>query len=108
MEIEKRNAYICPQCRYLTLTVHIHEGVTPFMLKCRNPLRKKCNGMAVSFSYQMPGALALPTMKPTHEWYKPDPDQKLETWEREHIAQGGVLLRERTDAETLKFQMKKP
>jgi hypothetical protein len=105
---EKRNAYVCEDCRYITLTVHIHEGVTPFLLGCRNPTG--CKGMAISFSYQMPGILALnsPSGKlyPTHEWYKPEPGQDLTKGEQDHVNNGGVLLRERTDAPPLMSKIK--
>ncbi len=107
MIVEKRNAYICPKCRYLTLTVHIHKGVTPFMLLCKNPfVVGGCNGMAISFGYQMPGALSMPNIQPLFEWYKPEPEQKLQKWEKTHVNNGGVLLRERTDAEPEKTELK--
>jgi len=102
MKFEYRNAYVCEKCRYITLTVHVDKGVTPMFLGCRNP--KGCDGTATSFVYQLPGALAMSIngkLLPTHEWYKPGPDEKLTAGERDHVEQGGVLLRERTDAPAL-------
>ncbi len=100
MKFEHRNAYICENCRYVTLTVHIHEGTTPMMLGCRNPV--KCEGMAISFYYQLPGVLAMNgpggKIAPTHEWYTPESLEGLSPGEAEHVSSGGVLLRERTDA----------
>ena len=102
MKFEYRNAYVCQKCRYVTLTVHIDEGVTPMFLNCRKPGGiDACDGTAVSFMYNLPGSLALSPddkLNPTHEWYKPGPDQKLSDFEKDHVDNGGVLLRDRTDA----------
>ena len=94
MKIEYRNAYVCSKCRYVTLTVHVHEGVTPMLIACKNPTR--CDGIATSFMYQLPACLAIgvtnDSLEPTHEWYKPDTRQ---------LKKGGVLLRPRTDAKPI-------
>lgn len=93
-QLELRNAYICEKCMKVTLTVHVHKGVTPFMIECKTD---GCEGMATSFMYQLPGSLAM-MIKPTHEWYKPISSEGLSEGEIEHVEAGGVLLRERTDA----------
>ena len=104
---EKRNAYVCKKCRYITLTVHIHEGVTPMFFGCENPTG--CDGSAISFMYQLPWPLAISfssDLLPTHEWYKPGSEQKLTPGEKDHVNNGGVLLRERTDAKPLMRKIK--
>jgi len=34
MEIKKRNAYFCKECRKVTITVDVGEGVTPAFIQC--------------------------------------------------------------------------
>lgn len=103
MIIEKRNAYICPKCKRVTLTVHIHEGTTPAYLKCKYP---GCDGTAVSFFYRVPPVLVFdPEFKPSHEWYRPGriETNMLSRKSRDQVEKGTLLLRERTDAEPLKI-----
>ncbi len=62
------------------------------MLDCR--ATPGCGGMATSSMYPRgPRPAHIPA--PTWEWYRPNlaafPD--LKPWERDHVAQGGALLR---------------
>lgn len=110
--LERRNAYVCKDCRHITLTVDIHEGTTPFMIDC-----EKCKGMAQSFMYQLPGVLATSQasgLTPTQEWYNPiygtPPEEIAITLdalgysieECTHIEAGGLLLRPRSDAKPIR------
>jgi len=107
LHIEKRNAYICQKCRHLTLTVHIDEGMTPAFIACEKPL---CDGMAVSFFYRIPPPLQFTgpqgSLAPSKEWYRPSKIEMnmLAPRSREHIENGGLLLRDRTQAEALKIK----
>jgi len=108
--MEKRNAYVCPKCNHLTLTVHIHEGTIPMFLLCPNG---SCDGMALSFAYRLPPCLMISDIKfgavidPSHEWYTPSKIEfnMLSNSEKNHIRKGGLLFRERTDAEPFKYPL---
>jgi len=105
LTIEKRNAYICPECMKVLLTVHIHEGITPAFVQCKE---KGCKGMAISFMYRLPPALIMDQkMKPSHEWYMPGPVElgMMPQGSKDHAKNGGLFLRERTDAETFKLHI---
>ena len=99
-EIEKRNAYICKECRTVTLIVHIVEGVTPMFIGCT---KTGCSGMAISFMYRIPPPLLVSLsgdLLPSHEWYKPSDTEAstLSEGEQDHVKKGGLIMRERTDA----------
>jgi hypothetical protein len=82
-----RNAYQCEKCGHETVTVNQDEGVTPFMIRCR---RFGCEGLARSLCYNTPQQRV-----PTHAWYRPDEKRtkRLDEATREHVTQGGLLLR---------------
>ncbi len=74
-EPNRKNAYHCGNCGHWTVTIDIHEGVTPFMIGCPN-----CKtGIARSSFYDLETAkrAGLKDSKPTHEWYKPLPGTRL-------------------------------
>lgn len=85
----KINVYTC-QLGHQTVTVDLEEGVTPFMIRCKQKhgLKYDCTEMAQSCMYACPQILT-----PEYEWYKPTDLKKLNKGEREHVAQGGLLLR---------------
>jgi hypothetical protein len=75
MKLERRNAYFCPGCRKVTITVDIHEGVTPMFIQCPH-----CNKQASSFMYQVPPSMRFDfssgqgvILPADYEWYKPSP-----------------------------------
>lgn len=89
----KINGYLCNQCRAILITTHVHPGVTPVGLECRKT--KGCPGIAYSLNYpsdEIPESLG----PPTHEWYRPELEEYelLGTFQKEHVMQGGLLLRE--------------
>jgi hypothetical protein len=105
MKIELRNAYICQECYKVTLTVHVNDGVTPMFINCPS-----CKNICTSFGYRLPPPLMASfngKLLPTHEWYKPESMQGLTEGEKQHIEQGGVLLRERTKATPVYFDPQK-
>lgn len=102
------NVYVC-EYNCLTVTVDVDEGVTPFMIKCRRRSTKErplnpaltgadgeCKGTARS-SFYPKGPKPRHIGDPTHEWYKPDSLHGLSAAEIQHVRQGGLLLRPRTD-----------
>lgn len=101
MKLERRNAYLCPDCMKLHITVDVADGVTPMFIKCEG-----CGKTASSFGYQLPGILhGAPTpsgksLSPEFEWYKPGDTEylKLSVAEKEHVDKGGLLMRKRTTA----------
>lgn len=100
MKLDRRNAYFCKSCRRVTITVDIDEGVTPMFNPCVH-----CGEMANSFMYQVPGCMRFDFSKGISElpadleWYKPDKDEmkKLDKGELEHVKNGGLLCRKRTN-----------
>ena len=97
MKIERRNAYFCKACKQVTITVDIDNGTTPMFILCPN-----CNHSAVSFMYQLPGALHL-GVEADYEWYKPSERETLNLSKNEadHVFNGGLLMRKRTGATPL-------
>jgi hypothetical protein len=88
--VGRENPYVCQSCGKLTTTVHVDDGVTPFMLNCR--ATPGCKGMSYS-SFYPKGPRPAHVPPPAWEWYRPADDQPLKDWEADHVAQGGVLLR---------------
>lgn len=90
----KKNIYTCASCGEHVVTVDIHEGVTPFMIQCRSDKSPGCKGLMQSSMYRVFDQ----SMKPDFEWYKPSAVEHVELASRDHVSQGGLLLRSaRTD-----------
>jgi len=106
IKLDRRNAYFCPECRKVTITVDVDPGVTPMFIKCPHFEIS----FASSFMYQVLGCMAI-KYSPNHgcmvpfpadyEWYKPDKKQKLSADEKDHVDQGGLLMRKRTNKEPI-------
>ena len=103
----KENVYICQKCGRHTVTVDVDEGVTPFMIRCREKdgPRRPCRGMAVSCSYPR-GPKPAHIGPPRWEWYKPTDADLVKHYEgnalermREHVENGGLDIRRRTKAQ---------
>jgi hypothetical protein len=93
--VGRENAYLCSTCRGYTTTIDLDDGVTPMFVRCR--AKAGCNGRAASMMY--PKGLRpdfIPA--PAWEWYRPveGTDPPLTRAERDHVEQGGLLLRART------------
>lgn len=98
--IHRFNEYTCEKCGFIVRTVDRAKGITPFMILCKAP--EGCDGMATSAFYRVPIISRLPV---TWEWYRPML-KELGTFDpgtREHVEQGGLLLRRITleESETL-------
>lgn len=94
------NVYTCSTCGGYTVTVDIHEGVTPMLLACRASGRLgDCDGRAVSAGYPTgPRPAHIP--EPAWEWYRPTPKaaRRMSDDMRHHVEMGGLALRERRSA----------
>lgn len=90
-EYPKPNVYTCAN-RHRTVTVDLVEGTTPMIIDCQTP---GCGRDALSGWYDVPPELAV---EATHEWYRPTFFQRmrLPAGVRDHVRQGGLLLRPRT------------
>ena len=91
------NVWTCPKCGGHTVCIDIHEGVTPFMLRCRASGREgDCDGMATSAFYPK-GAPPSHITEPAWEWFKPTGSEyrKLSRAMREHVDKGGLDIRKR-------------
>lgn len=88
----KKNVYTCPK-GHKTVTVDVDEGVTPFMLRCRqkdDDGKHNCTEMARSSMYQVDQEL-----KAEYEWYMPLSLKGLNSSEIQHVRQGGLLIRKK-------------
>ena len=83
----KLNVYVCEVCRGKTITRDLEAGVTPFLIQCR--AKPGCKGHAQSLMYRCDQDL-----KETHQWRLPKPSDILSEGELNHVANGGLLLRE--------------
>jgi hypothetical protein len=95
-EPNRVNVYTCQKCGGKTITIDVHKGVTPFMLKCRASGRESdCDGTSYSAMYRVPKELGL---IPMWEWFTPVGSEynKLSDAMKEHIDKGGLDLRRRT------------
>lgn len=84
------NMYTCQECGSHIITRDLHEGITPFIIRCA--ATHACTGRMESAMYRVfdPNG----RLKPTHEWYRPviiDPFWSPSV--RAHIDKGGLLLR---------------
>lgn len=89
----KLNIYTCKDCGDHIVTKDLHEGATPFVIRCG-----KCGTGYMYSSFYRVWDLR---MSPTHVWYKPDADelQQLAPGVKEHAEKGGLLLRKANDDE---------
>lgn len=84
----KVNTYTCDSCDYVTVTVDVDDGVTPFMIGC--PAVRCAGGSAKSGMYQVDQNLV-----PTHEWFKPTDLSGYSANHRQHVEMGGLVMRPR-------------
>ena len=113
IKLERRNAYFCKECRKVTITVDVDEGVTSAFIEC--PYCKK--SYAQTFMYQIPGCMyfgefkdgRMTTLPADFEWYKPTKDEilHLSKGEKEHVSKGGLLMRPRTIAPAIMREIKR-
>ena len=98
--VGRENVYTCPKCGGYTVTVDVDDGVTPFLLNCRASGEEgKCDGKATSAFYpKSPRPPRIPP--PAWEWYAPSAEEtaKLSPGMRDHVEQGGLLIRKKCDA----------
>lgn len=87
MNKPRLNKYTCRKCRGSITTIDRDKGVTPFMLECR--ATPECGGNMYSHGYRG----IAEKEKPTHEWYMPSDLSGLDEWTREHVENGGLLIR---------------
>ena len=80
-EPDHRNAYVCPNCSAVFVTIDRHKGVTPHGIGCvwlHGLLGKKtdCPGRAISCMYEIEQAEEAAGKKliPALEWYAPNPE----------------------------------
>lgn len=87
----KINTYTCPH-GHVTVTKDIDDGVTPFMLRCRQKAdngKHNCTEFAQSSFYR-----ADQSLTPEYEWYKPTSLKGLSPAMKEHVKMGGLDIRE--------------
>ncbi len=84
----RTNCYLCrkPECRHITKTLCIHEGVTPMLFHC-----EKCGEIAESSGFRD----LVPNQKATIAWYRPTlrdvlKIRKTHPFIVEHILKGGL------------------
>lgn len=102
-KIPRINVYMCSK-KHRLVTVDVAKGVTPFTVPCRvDGCEEFTRSGFYGRLYGVGFLQGLGSCQPTHEWYSPAPDERedLSDWERDHVDRGGLLLRERTDAEPI-------
>ena len=79
---EHINVYRCEECNGYTVTIDVHEGVTPFLLDCRANGKSRvdrdpeaCNGMARSSMYRPVFFFGPGPWIPAWEWYAPTEEE---------------------------------
>ena len=91
--VGKENTYTCDTCGQFMVTVHVDDGVTPMLLRCRV---SGCKGMGHSAWYRgRPEGAG----EPRWEWFKPTERaiKRMTPEMQDHIRSGGLDLRERHD-----------
>lgn len=83
----KKNIYTCDKCKGHIVTVDVERGVTPFMVGCKATL--DCKGMMKSSMYRVFDQ----DMRADYEWYRPSAAEVLKSHVKQHVDQGGLLLR---------------
>ena len=88
VDANRVNCYVCTNCKHITKTIDVDDGVTPFMHTC-----EKCGKLATSTMYKD----IIPWEKPTQEWYRPSLKETLKWRKNEgmlnHILNGGLDVR---------------
>jgi hypothetical protein len=87
----KKNVYMC-DCGHAFVSIDRDTGVTPFMVKCRQP---DCGMLAKSWFYRVPEPL-IASVSPVIEWYSPDEAERrtLSPAAMDHVEKGGLLQRD--------------
>lgn len=81
----KKNIYTCSR-GHVTPTIDRDEGTTPYEMPCT---ADGCDAKAVSRMYHN----VHPDLVPTHEWIKPESTEGFDKYRKEHVENGGLLLR---------------
>lgn len=83
------NVWVCEECGKEHVCRDVDEGVTPFMLGCKEP---GCNGQAYSRFYNVHPAYAL---RVEYEWFRPTKEQRRgESRDlKDYHDSGGLALR---------------
>ncbi len=86
----KINVYHCQLCGGDTVTIHVDEGVTPFMIGCR-ARSPRCQGTAQSGFYHD----SFQELTPKYEWFKPTKEatKTMSKSMQDHINSGGLEIR---------------
>lgn len=91
------NGWRCDNCARTMYAIHVHDGVTPMFLGCRQTVA--CHGMGVSLMYPPPPVPPPVLGEIKWEWYRPDDAERnrLDPQSSDHVEKGGLLLRDLTD-----------
>ncbi len=85
--LDRFNVYVCRSCRGHIVTRDVDKGVTPFTTSCK--VTDGCPGLMQSSMYRV--AQFGPE---THQWFRPANAAGLTQNTLDHVARGGLLLRE--------------
>lgn len=83
-----KNKYVCQSCGKSIITLNVNDGTTPFAIACR--ASPACVGLMYSQFYGVDQRLPA-----QFEWFKPDTLEGYSREMKEHIENGGLVLRER-------------
>lgn len=84
----RKNVYNCKECHNSIVTIDLHKGDTPSVLKCK--ATESCRGWMQSMFY-----LVDQDLEAEFEWYKPKGEEykKLSPFHQSQVRYGKLLLR---------------
>lgn len=85
--VGRLNIYTCKSCRGHVVTRDLVKGVTPFTTICQ--ATAGCSGTMSSSMYRVFDQ----NMRASHVWYRPEAGTCFTGSTRDHLTQGGLLLR---------------
>ena len=86
------NGYTCEKCGFVTVTLYVDKGVTPFIIKC-----PKCGGQSThNITTYNPPPYVPEKYSKVKKWVRPTIEQllKMEHSTIEHVLMGGLVFEE--------------
>lgn len=83
------NGYVCEECGYITATLYIDKGVTPFSIKCQ-----RCGGVATHKITSRSEPKASQNISEVRKWVRPTFEQlvNMSPSTINHVLNGGLVF----------------
>lgn len=96
----KLNFYTCQGCGRIITTRDLDAGTTPFMIGCHTEGGPCPKGVMMYSAFYRVQEMPDCHVHTSHVWYRPETLAGItDQWTREHISNGGLILRPATDAD---------